>query len=155
MKKTSLLLIAGIMACSLQSCDPGFHDDMYLTNELSNPVLCIYMSDTTTLNPNEEKMFFHMGGIGHSIFDNYYDDVFYFFPIKIVFNDSLSISYEAENIALFEKTTLKKSSWEVVEHEGSSRNSSLKAVYTIDEEDYHNALVQCGYEQEGIDYLGL
>lgn len=148
MKKTSLLLIAGIMAYTLQSCDPGFHDDLYLGNELNNSVLCIYMSDTTTLNPNEEKIFFQMGGIGHSLFDNYDENVFYYFPIKIVFNDSLSISYEAENIASFEKTTLKKGPWEVVEQEGSSKNSRIKAVYTIDEQDYHNALVQCGYEQQ-------
>ena len=61
----------------------------------------------------------------------------------IIFNDSISIQYSSEDV--FSKTPIFCSFWKIIDKQKVSRYwYNYEVEYTVDEEDYRNALAQSG-----------
>ena len=67
--------------------------------------------------------------------------IFTFATIR--FNDSVSVTYHIEDT--FAKSTLLKSCWEITKQHKTRGSSTHEVLYTIDDQDYQNALIQLDY----------
>ena len=147
MKKTSLLLIAGIMAHTLQSCDPYHNDEYYFKNDTAQQIKFVsdYYGDTINLQCSDEILYAVDYGRGHSPFNsNHYDYIGLNSFGIIYFDDTIALNYSLTEDYSFKKNIFLKHYWTIIK---SSKNEH-KLLYSIDSTDYHNALVQCGYEQQ-------
>ena len=141
--------LAMVLLC-LNSCvyEPYFIDDYYVLNNTSNPIKYVYagMQTDSVIQPNE-KVFIYEQRMGRkpSPFDN--DEVNLYFSAcafaTIRFNDSVSVTYHVEDT--FAKSTLLKSCWEITKQHKTMGSSTHEVLYTIDEQDYQNALIQLDY----------
>ena len=95
------------------------------------------------IQPGEKKEYVHQLGFGElpMCFDNGFDylEQPYFYNTTIFFNDTVFVTYN--NDCDFGEGLLLKRSWDV--KETSAR--TYRYIYAIDEQDYQNALIQCGY----------
>ena len=145
----STLGLAIVLLC-LHSCvyEPYFIDDYYILNNTSNPIKYVFdgMQTDSVIQPNE-KVFIYEQRMGRmpSPFDN--DEVNLYFSAcafaTIRFNDSVSVTYHIEDT--FAKSTLLKSCWEITKQHKTRGSSTHEVHYTIDDQDYQNALIQLDY----------
>jgi hypothetical protein len=151
--KLRFLLVIGVSALCLSSCvyEPYFIDDYYVANNTSNPVKYVFngMQTDSIVQPNEKVLIYTQRMDRQpSPFDN--DEVYLYFSKctfgTIQFNDSVFVTYHVEDT--FSKSTLLKSYWEVTKQHKTMGSSTHEVLYTIDEQDYKNALIQCGYRKE-------
>ena len=136
----------------LNSCvyEPYFIDDYHIMNNTESPVMYRIrgMQTDSIVQPNERIfMYEQQMDRNPSPFDN--DEEYLYFSAcafaTIQFNDSVSVTYQSEDT--FAKSTLLKSCWEVTKQHKTMGSSTHEVLYTIDEQDYQNALVQCGYRK--------
>lgn len=152
MKDKNILLIAIIVILNY-SCqyDPTYHEEYFVLNKTTKSlrIVCSVrgLLDTLDLQPECEML------IKDWYDANYCDagtsiSVWAMRDEIICFNDSVVLKYSDLSASYFEKSLWKKDCWEVLYYSGDSRNKHYKLLYTIDEQDYQNALVQCGYREE-------
>lgn len=137
-----------ILVC-LDSCvyEPYFKDDYYILNNTSNTVLCYFdeIKSDLVIEPDEKVFLKSVSGYRQpSPFDN--DEAYLEYSwIKgtIHFNDSVSVTYSFDDA--FDKCTYLLDCWDIVKEHKTKGSSTHEVLYTIDEQDYQNALFQCGY----------
>lgn len=144
------MLGLAIVLLSLNSCvyEPYFIDDYYVLNNTSNPIKYVFdgMQTDSVIQPNE-KVFIYEQRMDRepSPFDN--DEVNLYFSAcafaTIRFNDSVFVTYHVEDS--FAKSTLLKSCWEITKQHKTMGSSTHEVLYSIDEQDYQNALIQLDY----------
>ena len=146
------LLVIGVSALCLNSCvyESYFIDDYYVVNNTSNPVKYVFhgMQTDSIVQPNEKVLVYTQRMDREpSPFDN--DEEYLYYAAgacgTIRFNDSVFVTYHNDDT--FAKSTLLKSCWEVTKQHKTKGSSTHEVLYTIDEQDYQNALIQCGYRQ--------
>ncbi|MBQ8957285.1 MAG: hypothetical protein IJ057_02080 [Bacteroidales bacterium] len=128
----------------LQSCDTTGYDYLTVENKLPYSIKISGESESDLfLQPNESVEFEYGGEIGHiSPFDNGETNLLYACTRgTIYFNDTVYITYQIGDV--FEKNMRLIECWTVVEE----KRGSHFATYSIDEQDYQNALLQCGYRK--------
>ena len=106
------------------------------------------MQTDSIIRPNEKvHLYTQRMDRNPSPFDNDEDYLYYSSCAygTIRFNDSVFVTYHSEDT--FDKSTLLKSCWEVTKQHKTMGSSTHDVLYTIDEQDYQNALVQCGYRK--------
>ena len=151
MKRLVLFAMAlVIVLLCLNSCvyEPYFIDDYYILNNTSNPIKYVFdgMQTDSVIQPNE-KVFIYEQRMDRksSPFDN--DEVNLYFSACafaiIRFNDSVFVTYHVEDS--FAKSTLLKSCWEITKQHKTMGSSTHEVFYTIDAQDYQNALIQLDY----------
>ena len=151
--KLTLLLVIGVSALCLRSCvyEPYFIDDYYVVNNTSNPVKYVFngMQTDSIVQPNEKVLLYSQRMDRQpSPFDN--DEVYRYYSAcafsTIRFDDSVYVTYHVEDT--FTKNTLLKSCWEITKQHKTMGSSTHEVLYSIDEQDYQNALIQCGYQNK-------
>ncbi|MGP1447740.1 MAG: hypothetical protein ACTTKO_09525 [Candidatus Limimorpha sp.] len=153
MKKLFIPYLSVLLACCSCQHDPSYHEEYYVLNKLPYAVrVCtnhhpISLTDsiiTTVVEPDNEVLFIdsHKSAYGNSGNDEFYEWICE--QHFVMFNDSIKIQYDTSTVG-FDKTMWKKSCWELMYYNGKPRNTHYKLRYTIDEQDYQNALKQCGY----------
>jgi len=152
MKAKKIFLIA-IIAFICYSChyDSAYHEEYFVVNKMpkSLRIVCSVrgLLDTLDLQPECEVLI-------KDWYDASYSDagttlsVWAMRDEFICFNDSVVLKYSDLSASFFEKSLWKKECWEVLEYNGKPRNTYYKLRYAIDEQDYQNALHQCGYDLE-------
>lgn len=150
--KLRFLLAISVSVLCLSSCvyEPYFIDDYYVLNNTSNPVKYVFygMQTDSIVQPNEKVLLYSQRMSQEpSPFDNDETHLYYSKCTfgTIHFNDSVSVSYHIEDT--FAKSTLLKSCWEITKQHKTMGSSTHEVLYTIDEQDYQNALIQCGYRK--------
>ncbi len=106
------------------------------------------MKTDSMVQPNEKVLLnSHRMDRQPSPFDN--DEEYLYYAAcaygTIRFNDSVSVTYHIEDT--FDKSALLKSCWEVIKQHKTMGSSTHEVLYSIDELDYQNALIQCGYHK--------
>ena len=104
------------------------------------------MQTDSVIQPNEKVFIYEQQRSREpSPFDN--DEVNLYFSAcafaTIRFNDSVSVTYHVEDT--FAKSTLLKSCWEITKQHKTRGSSTHEVLYTIDDQDYQNALIQLDY----------
>jgi hypothetical protein len=119
-------------------------------NNTSNPVKYVFngMQADSIVQPNEKVLVYTQRmDRNPSPFDNDEEHLYYSACAygTIQFNDSVYVTYHNDDT--FAKSTLLKSSWEVTKQHKTKGSSTHEVLYTINEQDYQNALMQCGYRK--------
>lgn len=135
----------------LNSCvyESYFKDDYYILNNTQNTVHCCFdeIQSDIVIEPDEKVFLKSVSGYRQpSPFDN--SEVYLEYGwIKgtIHFNDSVSVTYSFDDT--FDKSTYLLDCWDIVKEHKTMGSSTHEVLYTIDERDYQNALLQCGYDK--------
>jgi len=138
-------ILSLVIFCCSCHYDPSFHEEYYVVNKMPTPVriTCsvIGLLDTLVLPSGSEALI-------KDWYNNSYGDsgatltIWAMSEGAIFFNDSITLNYSDASASTFEKSMWKKACWEVLENNEKPRNTYYKLRYSIDEQDYKNAILQ-------------
>ncbi len=157
-KITIATCITAFCAAVLHSCvyEPYYIDNYLVSNKFSEPVKIFkgYTTDSSFVHTdslfiekNNEMEFYEDRRSRHwSPFDSDEEFIFPFSNLyfHLCFNDSVSVFYKDFDSS-FAKSMSRTACWAILSEHHTMGRSTHKVLYTIDEQDYQNALIQCGY----------
>ncbi len=164
------LLASLFSGCICKHCDRFWFDDYYFKNGLETPVIYAVLNKDTvgntvcfivdTIQPSESIFVASVQTAGYGSFSfnesnvhltNFWPSVngWYFNEYRFIFSDSTYVSY-----SVFEENNIRKTPqlaeyWDIIDMPQKNRKGEYKLgdytyQYTIDEEDYRNALERNG-----------
>lgn len=146
-RKIIFILFLPFMLTSCFWADPHYEDSFYVKNMSGQSVTCklehnrIYTGDVM-VEKNEKEYLFAVHALPtSSCFDNGSQYIFSVdFKFVFIFEDSTTICYDKNSP--FSKNPCLTNNWEIFDKVDKKKNKQYKALYTITEEDYQNAISQ-------------
>lgn len=139
------------------SCDSGYSEHYYIRNSLAEPIEYSILLENgdkrhvVVILPDESTEVFESSGIGGSDFafnseisSNFFDLPFGKHSITFADSTCLTWTVNPESDQCRNKHPLKKEYWNIFKSINNKRNPQYWIEYTVDEEDYRNALAQSG-----------
>lgn len=146
MKRSSYFILLVTLCFVFSSCvtDPYNYQERLVRNRLSDNIVVVTPKEIAVAPDSVCTV----GDDPHfvSIKESYDETDRIDFPITIRFNDTVSMQYTLQDT--FAKSTCNLSCYEIDNHYWKWRSKEQRITYTVDEQDYHNALVKCGYLTE-------
>ena len=150
----SILFVFIGFCCLGVACDPAYSDKYNIRNSLDSPIIVVKETlqgnlDSTKINPGESTLIYEEYGMGSSTFITLSEYCGLFYSTNciysVIFSDGAVLQWNSANSMSYLKHPALKKYWKVLKGIDKKWRDDYEVEYTVDEEDYRNALAQSGF----------